>query len=127
MKTIIKIIALVTFFMAAGQAFAGDSCYSPYKKSWVSHGDLGAKKCCWYGEWEDKSKCSYHHEPRGCYSDYDCGHGKVCKNPGRHGYCKKETHRNNCYHKDCWSPYLRKCVKNGDWGKYKKCSWGEWK
>ena len=127
MKLIIKLLAMATLFMAGNQAFAGGSCYSPYQKRWVPHGEVGAKKCCWHGDWKHKSKCYGGGDRYSCYSDYDCGHGKYCKNPGRYGYCKHKGGSAGCGHKNCWSPYLRKCVKHGSWGKYKKCSWGEWK
>ena len=55
MKTLIGIMLL----MMSASAFAGgNKCWSPLKKSWVNHGEMGKKKCCYYGDWtSDKSKC----------------------------------------------------------------------
>merc|ERR1711959_74189 len=35
------------------------------------HGEMGARKCCWYGKWEKKSKCEKNPpitHPDNCYS-----------------------------------------------------------
>merc|ERR1712057_127872 len=34
-----------------------DNCYSTIWNTEIMHGEMGAKKCCWKGDWEKKSKC----------------------------------------------------------------------
>merc|ERR1719161_2918834 len=34
-----------------------DNCYSTIWNTEIMHGEMGAKKCCWKGYWESKSKC----------------------------------------------------------------------
>merc|ERR1712057_6632 len=34
-----------------------DNCYSKIWNKEVMHGEMGARKCCWYGDWKKKSKC----------------------------------------------------------------------
>merc|ERR1712118_158524 len=34
-----------------------DNCYSSIWNTEIRHGETGARKCCWYGKWEKKSKC----------------------------------------------------------------------
>merc|ERR1711977_254272 len=64
---------------------------------------LGAKKCCWYGKWEKKSKCEK-------------------KSP--------VTHPDNCY-SSIWNTEIRhgemgarKCCWYGKWEKKSKCNGG---
>merc|ERR1712118_230916 len=48
-----------------------DNCYSSIWQTEIRHGELGAKKCCWYGKWEKKSKCEKNPpvtHPDNCYS-----------------------------------------------------------
>merc|ERR1712188_62912 len=37
-----------------------DKCWSPLWNKHVHHGQMGAEKCCWYGDWTHKSKCDGH-------------------------------------------------------------------
>merc|ERR1712057_4499 len=39
-----------------------DKCWSPLWNKHVHHGQMGAKKCCWYGDWTHKSKCDDGHD-----------------------------------------------------------------
>merc|ERR1712188_166335 len=34
-----------------------NNCYSKDLKKEVMHGEMGARNCCWYGDWKHKSKC----------------------------------------------------------------------
>merc|ERR1712193_158959 len=48
-----------------------DNCYSSIWNTEIRHGEMGAKKCCWYGKWEKKSKCEKNPpvtHPDNCYS-----------------------------------------------------------
>ena len=66
-KTIITVMVLLAVAMIAvpsadaarslHRSDYGDNCWSPYLKRVVYHGEMGAKKCCWYGEWMHKSTC----------------------------------------------------------------------
>merc|ERR1711904_282367 len=80
-----------------------DNCYSSIWNTEIRHGEMGAKKCCWYGKWEKKSKCE--------------------KNP-------PVTHPDNCYSK-IWNTEIRhgemgarKCCWYGDWKRKSKCNGG---
>merc|ERR1712078_576408 len=71
-----------------------DNCYSSIWNTEIRHGEMGAKKCCWYGKWERKSKCE--------------------KNP-------PVTHHDNCY-SSIWNTEIRhgemgarKCCWYGKW------------
>jgi len=39
-----------------------DKCWSPLWNKHVHHGQMGAEKCCWYGDWTHKSKCDDGHD-----------------------------------------------------------------
>merc|ERR1712078_168551 len=39
-----------------------DNCYSTIWNTEIMHGEMGAKKCCWYGKWNSKSKCNGGHK-----------------------------------------------------------------
>lgn len=53
-----KLIGIALLMMSASAFAGGNKCWSPLKKSWVNHGEMGKKKCCYYGDWtSDKSKC----------------------------------------------------------------------
>ena len=39
-----------------------DNCYSSIWNTEIRHGEMGAKKCCWYGDWKRKSKCNGGHK-----------------------------------------------------------------
>merc|ERR1712017_39651 len=39
-----------------------DNCYSKIWNKEVMHGEMGAKKCCWKGDWKRKSKCNGGHK-----------------------------------------------------------------
>jgi len=39
-----------------------DKCWSPLWNRHVHHGQMGAEKCCWYGDWTHKSKCDDGHD-----------------------------------------------------------------
>merc|ERR1711959_657955 len=80
-----------------------DNCYSTIWNTEIMHGEMGAKKCCWYGEWEHESKCE--------------------KNP-------QVTHPDNCY-STIWNKEVlhgemgaRKCCWLGDWKHKSKCNGG---
>merc|ERR1711881_797141 len=48
-----------------------DNCYSTIWNTEIMHGEMGARKCCWYGKWEKKSKCEKNPpvtQPDNCYS-----------------------------------------------------------
>merc|ERR1711977_442495 len=46
-----------------------DNCYSTIWNTEIMHGEMGAKKCCWYGDWKKKSKCEKKtSHPDNCYS-----------------------------------------------------------
>merc|ERR1712017_61319 len=45
-----------------------DNCYSKIWNKEVMHGEMGARKCCWYGDWKKKSKCEKKtSHPDNCY------------------------------------------------------------
>ena len=74
------------------------TCYSKDLKKEVKHGELGKKKCCWYGDWKKKSKCE-----------------------------KKTSHPDNCY-STIWNKEVmhgemgaKKCCWKGDWESKSKC------
>merc|ERR1712159_406741 len=75
------------------------NCYSNDLKKEVMHGEMGARSCCWYGDWKKKSKCekkpSHRHN---CYSN-------ILKKEVMHG----EMGAENC----CWK---------GDWKRKSKCN-----
>merc|ERR1712219_62610 len=80
-----------------------DNCYSSIWNTEIRHGEMGAKKCCWYGKWEKKSKCEK-------------------KSP--------VTHPDNCY-SSIWNTEIRhgemgakKCCWYGDWKRKSKCNRG---
>eukprot|EP00205_Picochlorum_sp_RCC944_P007077 CAMPEP_0182618524 /NCGR_PEP_ID=MMETSP1330-20130603/45642_1 /TAXON_ID=464278 /ORGANISM="Picochlorum sp., Strain RCC944" /LENGTH=202 /DNA_ID=CAMNT_0024838747 /DNA_START=258 /DNA_END=863 /DNA_ORIENTATION=- len=50
-----------------------DKCWSPLWNKHVHHGQMGAKKCCWYGDWTHKSKCDGHDDDKDkdkCWSPF---------------------------------------------------------
>merc|ERR1712072_901525 len=78
-----------------------DNCYSTIWNTEIMHGEMGAKKCCWYGKWERKSKCE-----------------------------KKTSHPDNCY-STIWNTEImhgemgaKKCCWYGDWKRKSKCNGG---
>jgi len=80
-----------------------DNCYSKIWNKEVMHGEMGARKCCWYGDWKKKSKCE--------------------KNP-------PVTHPDNCY-STIWNTEVmhgemgaKKCCWKGDWKRKSKCNGG---
>merc|ERR1711959_259114 len=103
----------------------------------IMHGEMGPRdrKCCWYGKWEDKSKCEKTSHPDNCYhprSKKEIMHGEV--GPRDKACCwygewedkskceKKPSHPDNCY-----STILNKEVMHGEMGA-RKCCWdGDWK
>merc|ERR1712188_246959 len=105
------------------------NCYSKDMKKEVMHGEMGARNCCWYGDWKSKSKCEKKpSHPHNCYSKIwkkEIMHGEV----GARKCCwygdwkkkskceKKPSHRDNCY-----SNILKKEVMHGEMGA-KKCCW----
>merc|ERR1711977_670952 len=75
-----------------------DNCYSTIWNTEIMHGEMGAKKCCWYGGWKSKSKCE-----------------------------KKTSHPDNCY-STIWNKEVmhgemgaKKCCWKGDWESKSKC------
>merc|ERR1712017_28742 len=111
-----------------------NNCYSKDLKKEVMHGEMGARNCCWYGDWKKKSKCEKKpSHPHNCYSKIwkkEIMHGEVgptkCCWYGdwkKKSECeKKPSHRDNCY-----SNILKKEVMHGEMGA-KKCCWcGDWK
>ena len=77
-----------------------DNCYSTIWNTEIMHGEMGAKKCCWYGDWKKKSKCE-----------------------------KKTSHPDNCY-STIWNKEVmhgemgaKKCCWKGDWESKSKCKW----
>merc|ERR1739848_105441 len=75
-----------------------DNCYSTIWNTEIMHGEMGAKKCCWYGDWKNKSKCE-----------------------------KKTSHPDNCY-STIWNKEVmhgemgaKKCCWKGDWESKSKC------
>jgi len=78
-----------------------NNCYSKDLKREVMHGEMGARKCCWYGDWKKKSKCE-----------------------------KKTSHPDNCY-STIWNKEImhgemgaKKCCWKGDWKRKSKCNGG---
>merc|ERR1711959_263324 len=78
-----------------------DNCYSKIWNKEVMHGEMGARKCCWYGDWKKKSKCE-----------------------------KKTSHPYNCY-STIWNTEVmhgemgaKKCCWKGDWKRKSKCNGG---
>jgi len=78
-----------------------DNCYSTIWNKEVMHGEMGARKCCWYGDWKKKSKCE-----------------------------KKTSHPDNCY-STIWNTEVmhgemgaKKCCWKGDWKRKSKCNGG---
>merc|ERR1711904_44847 len=110
------------------------NCYSKDLKKEVRHGEMGARNCCWYGDWKSKSKCEKKpSHPHNCYSKIwkkEIMHGEV----GARKCCwygdwkkkskseKKPSHRDNCY-----SNILKKEVMHGEMGARKCCWYGDWK
>merc|ERR1711959_789410 len=47
-----------------------DNCFAPRFKKEIMHGEMGPrdKFCCWYGKWEDKSKCEKTSHPDNCFA-----------------------------------------------------------
>merc|ERR1712072_754427 len=77
-----------------------DNCYSTIWNTEIMHGEMGARKCCWYGKWERKSKCE--------------------TNP-------PATHPDNCY-STIWQTEImhgemgaKKCCWKGKWERKSKC------
>merc|ERR1711977_538940 len=75
-----------------------DNCYSTIWNTEIMHGEMGAKKCCWDGDWKKKSKCE-----------------------------KKTSHPDNCY-STIWNKEVmhgemgaKKCCWKGDWESKSKC------
>merc|ERR1712144_111460 len=123
-----------------------DNCYSSIWNTEIRHGEMGAKKCCWYGKWEKKSKCEKNPpvtHPDNCYSSIwntEIRHGemgaKKCCWYGdwkRKSKCEKKspvTHPDNCY-SSIWNTEIRhgemgakKCCWYGDWKRKSKCNGG---
>merc|ERR1712193_2317 len=110
------------------------NCYSKDLKKEVMHGEMGARNCCWYGDWKSKSKCEKKpSHPHNCYSRIwkkEIMHGEVgarkCCWYGdwkRKSKCeKKPSHPHNCYSKD-W----KKEIMHGEVGPHKCCWYGDWK
>merc|ERR1712149_163508 len=77
------------------------NCYSKIWKKEIMHGEVGARKCCWYGDWKKKSKCE-----------------------------TKPSHRDNCYSNILKKEVMhgemgaRKCCWYGDWKRKSKCNGG---
>merc|ERR1711959_493064 len=78
-----------------------DNCYSRIWNKEVMHGGMGARKCCWYGDWKKKSKCE-----------------------------KKTSHPDTCY-STIWNTEVmhgemgaKKCCWKGDWKRKSKCNGG---
>merc|ERR1712149_148106 len=77
------------------------NCYSKDLKKEVMHGEMGARNCCWYGDWKSKSKCE-----------------------------KKPSHPHNCYSSILKKEVMhgemgaRKCCWYGDWKRKSKCNGG---
>merc|ERR1712193_470446 len=77
------------------------TCCSKDLKKEVMHGEVGARKCCWYGDWKKKSKCE-----------------------------TKPSHRDNCYSNILKKGVMhgemgaRKCCWYGDWKRKSKCNGG---
>merc|ERR1712149_57804 len=92
------------------------NCYSKDLKKEVMHGEMGARNCCWYGDWKSKSKCEKNPpvtHPDNCYSKdlkKEIMHGEVgARNCCWYGKwemkskCEKNppvTHPDNCYSED---------------------------
>merc|ERR1712149_95040 len=118
------------------------NCYSKDLKKEVMHGEMGARNCCWYGDWKSKSKCEKKpSHPHNCYSKIwkkEIMHGEV----GARKCCwygdwkkkskceKKPSHRDNCY-SSIWNTEIRhgemgarKCCWYGDWKRKSKCNGG---
>merc|ERR1711904_279949 len=81
-----------------------DNCYSTIWNTEIMHGEMGARKCCWYGKWEKKFKCE--------------------KNP-------LVTHPDNCY-STIWNTEImhgemgaKKCCWYGKWNSKSKCNGGQ--
>merc|ERR1712149_149801 len=110
------------------------NCYSKDLKKEVMHGEMGARNCCWYGDWKSKSKCEKKpSHPHNCYSKIwkkEIMHGEVAARKccwygdwKKKSKCeKKPSHRNNCY-----SNILKKEVMHGEMGARKCCWYGDWK
>ena len=123
-----------------------DNCYSSIWNTEIRHGEMGAKKCCWYGKWEKKSKCEKNPpvtHPDNCYSSIwntEIRHGEMgarkCCWYGKwekKSKCEKKspvTHPDNCY-SSIWNTEIRhgemgakKCCWYGDWKRKSKCNGG---
>merc|ERR1712072_625143 len=88
-----------------------DNCYSTIWNTEIMHGEIGARKRCWYGKWEKKSKCEKNPpitHPNNCYSkiwNTEIMHGEMGAKKGcwygkweRKSKCEKKTsHPDNCY------------------------------
>ena len=110
------------------------NCYSKDLKKEVMHGEMGARNCCWYGDWKSKSKCEKKpSHPHNCYSKIwkkEIMHGEVgARKCCWYGDWKKKSkcetkpsHRDNCY-----SNILKKEVMHGEMGARKCCWYGDWK
>ena len=110
------------------------TCYSKDLKKEVMHGEMGARNCCWYGDWKSKSKCEKKpSHPHNCYSKIwkkEIMHGEVgARKCCWYGDWKKKSkcetkpsHRDNCY-----SNILKKEVMHGEMGARKCCWYGDWK
>merc|ERR1711959_634382 len=113
-----------------------DNCYSRISNTEIMHGEMGARKCCWYGKWEKKSKCEKNPpvtHPDNCYSKIskkEIMHGemgpKKCCRYGKwekKSKCeKKPSHPHNCY-----SRMWKKEIMHGEVGPTKCCWYGDWK
>merc|ERR1712144_13659 len=115
-----------------------DNCYSSIRNTEIRHGEMGAKKCCWYGKWENKSKCEKNPpvtHPDNCYFKdlkKEIMHGEVgARNCCWYGKWEKKskceknppvTHPDNCYSED-----LKKEIMHGGMGARNCCWKGDWK
>merc|ERR1712176_1548788 len=112
--------------------------WSPLWNKHVHHGEMGAKKCCWYGDWTHKSKCDDGHDDD---KDTDKCWSPLWNKHVHHGQMGAEkccwygdwTHKSKCGGHDddkdkdkCWSPLWNKHVHHGEMGAKKCCWYGDW-
>jgi len=109
------------------------NCYSTIWNKEILHGEMGARKCCWYGKWEHESKCEKNPpitHPDNCYSTIwkkeilhgEMGAKKCCwygkwEHESKCGGNQPVTHPDNCY-STIWNTEIR----HGEMGA-RKCCW----
>ena len=87
-----KYLLLMALFIP-GLAQAS-SCWSPLLKKTVQHGDMGKRKCCYYGKWtNDKTKCYKHSVPKPIFKPIREPIRKPVRPPVRSKYTYKNQYK----------------------------------